>query len=77
MAEIGWFSNKKLLGAIALAIALMIPIIYIPFLQNIFGVTGLALVDWGTIILVSVFGLVVVEIWERINRKWFHLGVTA
>jgi len=77
MAEIGWFSNKKLLGAIALAIALMIPIIYIPFLQDIFGTTGLALIDWGTILIVSVFGLVVVEVWERINRKWFHLGVTA
>lgn len=77
MAEIGWFSNKKLIGAIALAIALMIPVIYVPFMQNAFGTSGLVLSDWGIILSVSVFGLVAVEVWERINRKWFHLGAAA
>ncbi len=77
MAEIGWFSNKKLLGAIALAIALMIPIIYVPFLQNIFGTSALGWMEWSWIVVVSVSGLVVVEVWERINRRFFHYGVTA
>jgi Ca2+-transporting ATPase len=77
MAEIGWFSNKKLLGAIALAIALMIPVIYVPFMQNAFGTASLGLNEWGMILVVSVFGLIAVEIWERINRKWFHFGAAA
>jgi Ca2+-transporting ATPase len=77
MAEIGWFSNRRLLGAIALAIALMIPIIYVPFIQNIFGTDSLSLLDWAQVIVISIFGLIAVEVWENINRKYFHYGVTA
>ncbi len=77
MAEIGWFSNKKLLGAISLAVLLMVPVIYVPFLQNVFGTEALGLMEWTWVLVVSIFGLIVVEVWERINRKWFHFGVTA
>jgi len=77
MAEIGWFSNKKLLGAIALAVLLMLPIIYVPFLQNVFGTASLGVLDWGEILVVSIFGLVAVEAWERVNKKWFHFGTVA
>ncbi|MBN1539501.1 MAG: cation transporting ATPase C-terminal domain-containing protein, partial [Candidatus Thermoplasmatota archaeon] len=77
MAEIGWFSNKKLLGAIALAIFLMLPIIYVPFLQNVFGTASLGLIDWAEVLVVSVFGLIAVEMWEMANRKWFHYGACA
>jgi Ca2+-transporting ATPase len=77
MAEIGWFSNKKLLGAIAIAVFLMIPIIYVPFLQNVFGTASLGLLDWAEIIVISIFGLVAVEAWERVNKRWFHFGAVA
>jgi Ca2+-transporting ATPase len=77
MAEIGWFSNMRLLGAIALAILLMIPVIHIPFIQNLFGTDSLSLLDWAQVLVVSIFGLIAVEVWENINRKFFHYGVTA
>jgi Ca2+-transporting ATPase len=74
MNEIGWFTNPKLLGAIILAVALMIPVIYIPFIQNIFGTASIGVVEWIEIMGVSVFGLIAVEIWEWFNRRYFHLG---
>lgn len=74
MSEIGWFSNPRLLGAIALSIALMFPIIYIPQVQAVFGTTALGLVEWLEIIMISVTGLVAVEIWEWINKKYLHYG---
>ncbi|MGA1866830.1 MAG: cation-translocating P-type ATPase [Thermoplasmatota archaeon] len=77
LAEIGWFSNRKLLLAIGLAIGLMLPLIYIPFVQDIFGTTRLDWIDWAQVFVVSTFGLVAVEIWELVNRKWFHYGAYA
>jgi hypothetical protein len=55
----------------------MIPIIYVPFIQNIFGTDSLSLLDWGQVIVISTFGLIAVEFWELVNRKYFHYGVTA
>ncbi|MEA3557995.1 MAG: HAD-IC family P-type ATPase [Candidatus Thermoplasmatota archaeon] len=75
MAEIGWFSNRKLLFAIGGAVALMIPVIYIPFVQNVFGTCGIGVIEWVEILVISVFGLIAVETWEQVNRKYFHFGV--
>jgi Ca2+-transporting ATPase len=75
MSKIGWFTNKKLLLAILVGIALVIPLVYVPFLQKIFGTAALNLADWAEILAVSSLGLIVVEIWELINRKWFKFGV--
>jgi Ca2+-transporting ATPase len=75
MSEIGWFSNPKLLGAIALAIFLMLPIIYLPQAQAVFETTALGLDEWLEIGIISVTGLVAIEAWEWINRKYFHFGV--
>jgi Ca2+-transporting ATPase len=74
MSEIGWFTNKKLLLAILLGIALVIPVIYVPFLQEIFGTASLNLADWAEILVVSSLGLIVVEIWEFVNRRWLKMG---
>jgi Ca2+-transporting ATPase len=75
MMEIGWFSNPLLMGAIVVAALLMLPVIYVPFIQDIFGTAALGGMEWIQILGLSVFGLLAVEIWEFINRKFFHLGV--
>jgi len=75
MSEIGWFSNPRLLVAIAVSVALMIPVIYLPQAQPVFGTTSLGYIEWIEIIIISMIGLVAVEIWEWLNRKHFHLGV--
>jgi Ca2+-transporting ATPase len=74
MSEIGWFSNPRLLGAIALSIFLMFPIIYIPQVQSVFGTVALGGMEWTEIIIISFFGLVVIEIWEWVNRRYLHYG---
>ena len=74
MSEIGWFSNPKLLLAILGAVLLMLPIIYIPFLQDAFGTASLGYMEWMEILVVSVFGFIAVELWEILNRRLFHLG---
>jgi len=77
MSEIGWFSNPRLLGAIALAVILMIPIIYLPTAQQIFETRALGAIDWLEIAMISVTGLIVIELWEWLNRKYFHYGVAG
>jgi Ca2+-transporting ATPase len=75
MSEIGWFSNPRLLGAIALSIFLMLPLIYIPQVQAVFGTTYLGGLEWLEIILLSCTGLIVIEIWEWVNRKYMKYGI--
>ncbi|MDZ7700228.1 MAG: HAD-IC family P-type ATPase [Deltaproteobacteria bacterium] len=74
MAKIGWFSNPRLLMAIGLSIALMMPVIYLPVAQETFQTASLGWVEWIEIALISVFGFLAVEIWEGLNRRYFHLG---
>jgi P-type Ca2+ transporter type 2C len=45
--QIGLFSNKPLLGAIALTLGLHLAILYIPVLQNLFQTTALSLPELG------------------------------
>jgi Ca2+-transporting ATPase len=77
MAQIGWFSNRKLLMAIGISVALMMPVIYVPAVQETFGTASLGWIEWAEIAAVSVFGFVAVEIWEWLNRKHLHLGAVA
>jgi hypothetical protein len=35
------------------------------------------LLDWAQVLVISIFGLIAVEAWEKINKKWFHYGVVA
>ncbi len=77
MAKIGWFTNMNLIWAILIGIALVMPVVYVPFLQNIFGTAHLGIADWLEIVIVSSLGLIVIETWEVVNRRWFHLGATG
>lgn len=66
--SIGVFSNKALLGAVVLTIALQLAVVYVPFMQNIFKTTALPLQD-----LLICFGLcillfLVVELRKSISR---------
>lgn len=75
MNEIGWFSNKLLLGAIALSVILMLPLIYIPQVQNVFGKMYLSGFDWLEVILLLCTGLIAFEIWEWINRTYLKYRI--
>jgi len=75
MSEIGWFSNPRLLGAITLAVLLMLPVIYLPQAQDIFGTIALNSYDWLVIIIISFTGLFAVEVWEWVNRRYLNYSM--
>ena len=48
------FSNRYLLGAILLSLALQAMIMYVPSLANLFDVVSLGLMDWAWIVAAAV-----------------------
>jgi P-type Ca2+ transporter type 2C len=60
--EIGVFTNKKLLSAISLSLAIQIAIIYIPYFQKVFKVTPLAFWDWILVFGFSSLIFILVEV---------------
>ncbi|MFT0847262.1 cation-translocating P-type ATPase [Actinomycetaceae bacterium L2_0104] len=62
----GMFSNRLLLGAVALGAILQIAVVHVPFLQAAFGTTSLDLTHW----LVSL-GMASLVLWVEEIRKMF------
>ncbi len=56
------FSNLWLLGAVCISIAIQLLVIYVPFLQPVFGTVPISLADWGLIIGVSFTGFLLMEL---------------
>jgi len=77
MMQIGWFTNRKLVGAIMLSMFLMLIIIYLPIGNHLFETRPLNVVEWAEVLTVSFFGLAAVELWEWANRNYFHYGASA
>lgn len=69
--RIGLFSNRSLLGAVALTLLLQLAIIYLPFLQGIFRTTPLPLPDLAISFLLSslIFWAVEGEKWLLRNGR--------
>ncbi len=67
--QIGLFSNKPLLGAVALTIVLQLGIIYLPFMQNIFSTLPLTATELALCAGVSVVVFLAVEL-EKLARRW-------
>lgn len=67
--KIGVLTNKHLIGAVFSSILLQLAVIYVPFLQGVFGTVPIGLFEWLLIILVSSSALVIVEIQKLIVRK--------
>lgn len=68
--EMNFFSNKWLILAVTVAAALQISIIHIPFLQNIFSVTALSLLEWSMVIAGSICGFFVLEAGKAVQRRF-------
>ncbi len=63
--QIGLLSNKPLLGAVSLTIAMQLAIIYLPFLQKFFGTVALSEMDLAISVALSLVVFVGIEI-----EKW-------
>jgi len=63
------FGNKWLVAAVASSFAILLPIIYFPFLQGPFHTYAMSLQDWGIVILAGVSVLAVAEIAKLIMAQ--------
>lgn len=62
MFRIGLSRNKWILGGIASQIGILSIIIYVPWLQPIFGTTALGALDWGYLLLVTTSVIIAEEV---------------
>ncbi|HJX05993.1 MAG TPA: calcium-translocating P-type ATPase, SERCA-type, partial [Candidatus Nanoarchaeia archaeon] len=64
------FSNKYLILAVVVSLALQITVVQIAFLQPIFKTTALSLREWGSVLLLSLTVFVYEEVRKSIARKY-------
>ena len=64
--QIGVFSNKYLVGAVALSITLLLLTVFVPFLQPIFNTHALTLREWEVVL-----GLAILPALAEEVTKWF------
>ena len=69
LLHIGLFTNRSMIGAIALTIVLQMLVIYVPFLQGIFNTTALLPMELVIPIALSLVVMIVVEIYKWILRR--------
>jgi Ca2+-transporting ATPase len=67
--SIGVFSNRALIGAVALTIALQLAVIYVPFLQSLFSTVALPLSDLVICFALSILIFLVVEVQKWVSRR--------
>ncbi len=63
-----FFSNKYLLLAVISSLLLQFFVVYVPFMQPLFGTVGLAAMDWVKIVGVSASIILVVEVWKLVSK---------
>ncbi len=70
--EVGIFSNKKLIQGVSFSFLLMLAVIYIPFLNPIFGTFPLGLSEWKIILPLAFIPLLLGEITKLFARQVWH-----
>jgi hypothetical protein len=64
--QIGLLSNKALLGTVSLSVLLQLALVYLPFLQAVFGTTALSLRDLVLVFAIGSLIFIAVEFEKRI-----------
>ncbi len=67
--QIGWFSNRALLLAVAASALLQVTVLAVPFLAPFFDVVPLSILDLELLLVATVTPWVVVELYKAI-RRW-------
>ena len=70
MFRMGFSRNKWIVAGIAAQVSILATIVYLPFLQPIFGTTALGIPDWGYLLLVTVSVIAAEEIRKLFVRAW-------
>ncbi|MFZ5352705.1 MAG: calcium-translocating P-type ATPase, SERCA-type [Bacillota bacterium] len=69
IVKLGVFTNRTLVAASVFSFALLLIVLYVPFLQPIFKTSALGLTDWGVVILLSMIPLLAGEINKFFLKK--------
>jgi Ca2+-transporting ATPase len=67
--RLGPFTNRTLVGAVALTVVLQILIVVVPVARDIFGLERLAAEHWLLVTAIAIGYLAVVEIDKAIHRR--------
>jgi Ca2+-transporting ATPase len=67
--SIGLFSNRAMVGAVTLGIALQLALIYVPFLQRVFDTVALSAPDLAIAFAAGLAVIIAVEIQKLIARR--------
>lgn len=67
--QIGIFKNKWMLAAILSSVLFQIAVVYVPFLQELFGTTAIKALDWIKVIGISSTVFIFAEIIKLIKRR--------
>ncbi len=70
----GLKSNKWIWVGIASQVTILSLIIYVPFLQTVFGTGAIGLADWGYLALLAVIVIFVEEVRKWFSRRWTKNG---
>ncbi|MCD1146504.1 calcium-translocating P-type ATPase, SERCA-type [Peptoniphilus sp. KCTC 25270] len=70
--KLGFFTNKRLLQAVAISVALTLLVLYVPFLEELFHLTDLSMKDWAFVLVASLIPLVLGEIQKMIRFRQTH-----
>lgn len=65
--QVGFHTNKYMIGAFFASLALMLVVLLIPFLQGIFEITVMTAAQWGIVVGLALAPLVIVEIAKGIQ----------
>ena len=72
--RVGFFSNRMVFAGIAFELVFAALIIYVPFLQGIFGTAALGPKDWLVLFAFTPFVFFVEEARKAIDRRWHASG---
>ena len=68
--QIGFFTNRKLIYAVLISMALQLMVIYVPPFQVPFHTEPLTAFDWVRTVLISLSAFLVVEILKWFRQRW-------
>ncbi len=68
--KLGVFSNKLLVGAVGLSLALQLLVIYTP-LNKVFKVVPLGVLDWVWLLLAAGVLIVVTKVLSKVIKRWY------
>ncbi len=69
IGKLGWFTNRKMIFAVAVSALLQLAVVYLPGLSDAFRTAQLGWEEWALILPLSLIALVVNETWKVVARR--------